>query len=283
MKNKRVYSVDDYDIDELYGNAYIDTPEERVELTRDKNIERVRTKTIKSGEMLEVEIYPVYNTRLSLPRATKKKYSRAAQRKLNNRNAVKKIVRLVNTNFKPGVDIWVHLPYDDENLPATLEAAQKNMQNYVKRLKRYAARQDWAELKYVYITEGGGNTNKRFHHHMTVNFPDRDVAEWLWKGGEYPRANRLRDSVFKFEGMARYVSKDPQGSKRYVASRNLKKPIESRADFKFTRGGVLKILQGRRDAKTEFERRYKGYRFLDMKAFISDFVSGAYLYVRMRC
>lgn len=276
------YSMDGYDLDETYPNPYGDTREERFERLRDKEIAGYRAKTVRSGPMLEVETYPFWNCRNG-NRAAKQKESRAAQRNLNNKNAVKNVVRLINTNFTED-DIWATYTYSDARLPPTVEAAQKEMAKYVKRLKTYAKKRGFAELKYIYVTEFENDPKKgkhRVHHHLVTNFPDRDIAEEKWKGGARTTTRRLQPDRFEYEGMARYITKDPRGNKRYVASKNLKKPIITTADHKFTRRGVERLLRGG-NAQSKLEKLYKGYEFLDLKAFTSDYVSGAYVYVRMR-
>ncbi|MFR1531983.1 MAG: hypothetical protein ACLSUU_06250 [Christensenellales bacterium] len=278
------YSVDKYDVDELYGNEYTDNAQERIEALRDKSIIRYRVKTIKAGNMLECEIYPIWNTRSALSRAPKKKESRKEQRNLNRKNAVKHLVRLINANFEADRDIWVHLGYDDDHLPENAKEASKEVQRYIRKLRTYARRKGWDELKYIYVTQRG-KTTKRIHHHLVINFPDRDIAEQLWHGGKYPRANRLRigDPRFKFEGMANYIGSDHDGTKSYVASRNLKQPTITVADAKFTRRRAERVLTGEIDPKQLFEKMYPGYTYTDIKAFTSDYVSGTYIYVRMRC
>lgn len=280
---KKVYSVDKYDLDELYDEPFIDSNEERLATLGDRHIKGYRCKTIRSGDQLECEIYPVWDTKSST-RAPKCKESRAAQRNLNRKNAVKKVVRLINTNFEPNKDIWVHLTYDDLHLPTMVDGAIVEMQKYIRRIKCYIKKHKLPELKYLYVTEGGENTKKRLHHHIVMNFEDRDVAEQLWHCGGYPRANRLRvaDKRFKFEGMAIYIGKDPSGNKRFVASRNLKQPDVTVADCKFTRKRVNDLIQGKKDAKTIFEKFYKKYEFNDINTYTSEYTTGGYVYVRMR-
>lgn len=65
-----------------------------------------REKRIKSGNQLEVEIYPV--TEHGHRHDRKRKLSRPEQQALNEKNAVKTFIRLVNTNFVSG-DIIITL------------------------------------------------------------------------------------------------------------------------------------------------------------------------------
>lgn len=272
------YSVDKYDIDDLYDHEYTDTDEERLRALYAKGITHYRTKTIKSGNMLECEIYPVWNNQASLSRARKLKESRKEQKNLNHKNAVKNIIRLINANFTDN-DIWGTFTYGDDKLPKTEDEANANMQKYIRKLRIDAAKRGYAPLKYVYVTEFG---EQRVNHHFVTNYPDRDRAEQLWKGGARKQTRRLQADEYGYEGMARYILKDPKGKKRYVTSRNLTKPTIIVADYKFTRRKANKVATGDIDAQRLFEKMYKKYRFTDLKVKTSDYVDGVYLYVRMR-
>ena len=96
-----------YDYDEIFTE---EEHEARLQLLEDKHIIHYRTKTIKSGNVLECEIYPVYNSPRSTERARKLNTSRAAQKRLNYKNALKNVIRLVNTNFTDE-DIWGTFTY----------------------------------------------------------------------------------------------------------------------------------------------------------------------------
>jgi len=246
-----------------------------------------RVKTIKSGPMLEVEAYPFWK----IPQGSRKKRgeeSSQAQKNLNDKNTQKHVVRLVNTNFKNYVDLWMHYTYPEGKLPADFEQAKKDMTNLIRRMKNWLKKQEQYkdfELKYIYVTEHTRDGKKvRAHHHMVTNFPDRDVAEDLWNCGGRPRSRRLKSDDFGLEGMARYITKE-KGSKtmkRYTPSRNLKQPTVTVADTKLTRRRAEKIAREEISAQETFESWYKDYQFKDMQVKFSDFVSGAYLYVRMK-
>lgn len=279
---KRLYTAEKYIVDDLFENEfdYEDNSQERIEELRNKDIAKYRMKTIKSGDILECEIYPIWKTN-NKDRAQKAKKSRDAQKNLNNKNTLKNLIRLLNANFT-SQDIWATFTYDNEHLPSTIEEAQKDMQNYIRRLKTYVKRNNLEELKYIYVTEYRKTENKvRVHHHIVLNFKDRDKAEQIWKGGSRTQTRRLQPDELGLEGLARYILKDPKGSKRYVVSKNLTKPIITVADSKMTRGRVNKIVERRIDAISLFQKIYKGYSFTDMKIFFSEYVAGAYLYIRM--
>ncbi len=271
----------DYDYDEIF--AYTDTNEERLTNLYDKSIIKYRTKTIKSGNVLESEIYPVWNTRSAVSRAKRCRESRAAQKALNKKNALKNLIRLVNTNFTDK-DIWGTFTYEDKKLPKSAEDAQKEMAKYVRRLKYYGEKHGYENLKYVYVTEYEDDPEKgkkRVHHHIVCNFPDRDVAEKLWQNGARRQVRRLQADEDGYEGLIRYILKDPKGTKRYITSKNLEKPQIFVADYKFTRKKVRGIVVGDISATNVFEKMYKGYSLHKLSTYTSDYVSGAYIYAKM--
>ena len=270
-----------YDYDEIF--AYTDTNEERLANLYDKSIIRYRTKTIKSGNVLESEIYPVWNTRSAISRAKRSRESRETQKALNKKNALKNLIRLVNTNFTDK-DIWGTFTYAESKLPKSVDKAQKEMAKYVRRLKYYAEKHGYEPLKYVYVTEFEDDEEKgkkRVHHHIICNFPDRDVAEKLWLNGARRQTRRLQADEDGYEGLVRYILKDPKGTKRYVTSKNLEKPQITIADYKFTRKKVRSIVRGDISATQLFETMYKGYALHKLSTYTSDYVSGAYVYAKM--
>ena len=124
-----------YDIEEIYAHADIDP--DGLQLLNDRHIVKYRTKTIKSGDILECEIYPIWDTRSSMSRAKSTKESREAQKRLNYKNAIKTAVRLVNANFTDN-DYWATFTYDEKHLPKSVEDAEKQLQKFIRRLRESA-------------------------------------------------------------------------------------------------------------------------------------------------
>lgn len=274
-----------YDIDTTVNTYYADTVEERIENLRDKKIVKYCVKTIKSGPVLECEIYPVM-LGMQTDKRTERKLnnSKRSQRNLNLRNAQKYLVRLCNRNFGKG-DMWATLGYDDKHLPSTAAQAKKDMQNYIRRLQRYVKKHGYPELKYIYVTEYG---DVRIHHHLITNFPDRNVAEELWGKCKYPRTRNLEPTDTGLTGLARYIGKEIKGSKRavqeksYTPSRNLKQPVVTRAYSKITRKKAEKIATQQIVPHEVFEKMYKGYQFEEMEVKYSYYMAGAYIYASMK-
>ena len=282
------YNIENYeDYFVLDESNFTDTLEERIERLRDKQVSKYRVKTIRSGDMLECEIYPINAAPINGgKRAKKEKDIRTAQSNLNDKNAKKHLIRLVNTNFTKK-DIWITLTYENSRLPEDVEQAKKDMMNYIRRLKRHCKKHHFPDFKYVYVTEyqdADKKRNKRVHHHMICNFPDRDIAEELWNGGGRTQSRRLQPDDFGLEGLTRYITKEKHGNnqKRYTVSRNLKQPKITIADSKVTRRRAEKIATEENMAQELFEKLYAGYKFNDMEVKYSPYVAGAYIYVRMK-
>ena len=259
-------------------------PEGITERLQHRRVRRYRVKTIKSGDVLECEIYPIWDTKAEAGRARRAK-TKEAQRRINVRNARKRFCRLVNTNFAAG-DLWLTLTYSGEQ--PDLEQARRDMQNYIRRVRTYRARHGLPELKYAYVIEYMGDDGRRarVHHHIIMSAMDRDAAESLWGKGR-ANADRLQPDDGGLTGVAMYMTKGVgagggQGTKRWAASRNLAKPIETVADHKVSKARVERLARDIGEAKGIFERLYRGYTYTDCKVTRSDFVAGAYIYVTMR-
>ena len=151
-----------------------------------------REKIHKCGEFLEVDIFPVFEYQRG--RSKKRKPTTETQQRLNQRNAERKLTRLLNTNFTKR-DIRFDLTYSDENYPETPENAQRQMQNFLRRVKRYRAKHNLPELKYVAVTEVG-KENGRLHHHIVMSGGvDINTLAEIWGKG-YTTAKPLQFDEF---------------------------------------------------------------------------------------
>ena len=158
---------------------------------RHRNVFRYRTRTIKAGNVLEVEIFPIWNTQNEV-REAKKHTTREAQKNLNDKNAKKKFIRKINANFTEE-DLCVTLTYSNGFVPDE-EQARRDIRNYLRRVREYRRKNGLPELKYAYVIEFGGKDGrrKRVHHHVIMSGMDRDKAEALWNGRGYANARRLQ-------------------------------------------------------------------------------------------
>ena len=277
--------------EEVYDQVSID---DYLESLRDKGIGKYRCKTIVSGEMLEIEIYPLFK-RPQVEKSKPLNISRRAQMNLNDKNRRKRVMRLVNTNFGHK-DIWLTFTYNPENVPEDKELAYNDIKNYIRRLQRHIKKSSLEDLKYIYTTEWVKNelTGKlHAHHHVIMNFRDRDKAESLWNKAGRTQARRLQPDDYGLNGLASYIAKEEtkegnrKGSKRYGCSLNLKKPDEYIADTKIKKRDVIKLAENQNEGQDFFEDLYssyfsKSYKFLDMTIKGSNYHAGAYIYVQMK-
>lgn len=283
---------------------------------------RYRTKTTKSGNMLESEVFPIWETGAEAKRA-RKHTTREAQQRLNDRNAVRKLVRLVACNFGRD-DLMVTLTYRDE-LMQDFREVQRDIRNFIRRLKDRRMKEGLDELKYIYSVEGfrheaastveqgelpgvfdqapmiverKGGISPRPHVHMILSSGlDRDAIEALWGRG-WANCKRLQpDRYTGLEAVSRYMVKSWKGSalgddaerpegypgKRWYGSRNLTKPKVTVSDWKMSRRKIAKAVEEIEDMPgTIFNQVYPGYELVDIQVRSSEFVSGVYIYARMR-
>jgi hypothetical protein len=251
------------------------------EVLRHRDVLKYRAKTINSGKMLEIEIFPFWNTREQL-REAKRRATREAQRCLNDKNARKKFVRKVNTNFGED-DIALTLTYAGDFLPDQKQA-RRDIQNYIRCVRRYRRKMGLPELKYIYVIEfaGDGGKPKRVHHHVIMSGMDRDEAERMWGKG-WANARRLQPNENGFEAIARYITKERNGgSKRWCASKNLAEPKITSADRKISRRKAEKMAADFENAPAAiFAKLFPDYDFTGCEVCRSQFVAGVYIYARM--
>lgn len=276
----------------------------------------IRERLIKSGKLLEVDFYPIFDDGRRLPgRAPKTNRSTREQAEYNKRQAEKKLIRLVNANFNE-LDYFAHTTYDPSKAPQTESAARRDMVNYIRRVKTRRASElkrtnraiteiedaiaklpgnetlkaSLAELKmkrrkleeplkYIYVIERqtyktgqyAGRDNWHFHLFLTGGLQDK-LLESMWPHGARANADNFQPEKFGPEAAAKYISKDPQGAKRFVCSKNLEKPVISKPkDGRITRRGVERLARERVDDCAYWEKRYKGYRCMRCYARQNDY------------
>lgn len=242
-----------------------------------------REKRYVCGEYMDAYIYPVFETgKRSGGRRAKRKPSTKAQEKLNQRHREEKLTRLLHANFTPE-DLEIHLTYRVQ--PESEEEAKRNVQNFIRRLKRYIAKHGLGVLKYVAVTERG-KRGGRYHHHVTIRVEkgiDRDELEKLWtdvEGSGYANSRRLQFNEEGLEGLARYVVKSPAGKKSWSASRNLVDPEPKTRDGHISGRKARELADNIQDS-TQFDRLYPGYLCSRAETWHNDVNGGCYLAVRL--
>lgn len=263
----------------------------------------IREKKIYCGkEWLEVDIVPVTN----MPEAGKgkKKESSQKQKNLNDRRSKRRFVQIANTNFSED-DLHISATYNDKHLPMTLKEAEKNVHNYLDRVKRRMKKVTGQDLKYMLVTEYTPDEEDeekavRIHHHIIINGGlSRDDLELMWSttrinwkkadDKEYRKnidyigfvnCDRLQPNENGIEGLVNYINKRKKGCKKWSTSMNLKKPKERKNDHKYSFKKLRELAQTPED-KEVWRKQYKGYEPTKIKFEYNDY-TGWSCYLRLR-
>lgn len=231
------------------------------------------------GEYMDADIYPVFQK----PGARRKrcKPTSEIQAKLNQRNAEKKLTRLVHNNFTEN-DIALHLTYRNGEEPENEADALRVLGNFIKRLKR-RYKKAGKELKYISCTEYGKKTG-RVHHHLIINGGyDRDEIEKLWGRG-YANSKRLQFEEDGVTGLARYIAKDKHFFKRWNQSRNLDIPEAAQYDGQLNTDDIAEIKEAidSKSAYQYFEERYPDFELVEAVYTQNNINRGIYIHFEMR-
>lgn len=272
-----------------------------------------RTKTIRAGDSLEVESFPIVYVSDGAKRERKTRKSGKSQQMLNRINAEKKFRRLVENNFTSG-DWVAHPTYDygfvdrgfcnvndtiraleEAGYPMDDEEAVRVMRNFIRRLKKRVQQKggDPKQLKYVYVVEAtrlprDGEINPlppRYHYHMVFSslgvITINDINE-LWQYG-FSKAQPVDTRFNGLEGLSSYFLKQRRGKRKWSSSKNLKKPEERVSNRKISRRRAAMIADDvQHNGREIMEKLYPGYSCERIEVKYSDFIAGAYIYARMR-
>ena len=191
-----------------------------------------RQRIYKTGAVIEVE--ETYPTRYGdlLTRKKHKKPTPEAIKRYNEEQAIRKLTRIINANFNPD-DLFITLHYENHNRPKTLDEAE-NMLSYFMRKLRALYKKYGVELKYVKRTAFGDRG--AVHHHIVIpkGVPIKEI-NWLWMnfvkatfGARPPEYRSLYDTG-EYSSLAAYIVRQKSGDnpyiKKWISSRNLKKPL----------------------------------------------------------
>ena len=242
-----------------------------------------RAKNVVSGsELLEAQVYPSFIRKADMPVTRRKRETKPSQKNLNDRNSRRYCIRLACINFGEG-DIWATFGWNDDKMPADVKAAKRDVTNFIHRINYHRKKKGEKAIKYIYILAFDGKVRPHFHILMTGKGVDRDELEEMWGKCDRPNTRRIKpDENFLLTGLATYITQNPRGTKRWCASKNLKKPPEpTRSYSKFRRGKVNLMVKDHETMKAEMEKAYKGYTFLDAEVKYNPDLALFYIYARL--
>ena len=197
-------------------------------------------KITRSGRLLEVERYFATRDGRRIARGENRAESSEEMERLNERNARRKLMRLINANFSGAAgDLFVTLTHAQ---PVDEAQAAKEERNVLLRIARARERKGLDALKYIAITECQSG---RWHHHLIINGGlTLDELRAVWGTRGRLMVSTL-DDTYTYEELARYLTrghkprrgaegaenaKTPRrkGARRWHASRNLTRPVETK-------------------------------------------------------
>ena len=241
-----------------------------------------RTRTIKAGPRLEVEIYPIFGRENSgRLRAAKKNLTPEAVQRNNEERSRRKLIQLIDANFTEK-DYHVTLTY--AGTPPAYEQARKDVKNFLRAVKRKREQRGLDELKYVYtIEDEQDGKRKRIHIHAIMNGGiSREELEQIWGQG-YANADNLQPDENGLEAIARYITKQQKNRRKWARSRNLKMPKVRTSDTKVSNARVRRLaVDFPNSAKEIMEKLYPNYTHTRTIMRFSDVVDGAYIRCVMR-
>ena len=238
------------------------------------------TKSIYSGTQLEVEIFPEFTKRYMIPAAGKRKPTKEEMQNLNDKNARKKVIRLLNTNFGKGY--WITHDYENRFLPESMEEALKDIQNYFRRVNRLLKKKGMERAKYLYVTEW--EEDIRCHHHLVIDCGlTMDELNRLWTKGKRSELRPIDYDENGLTGMANYITKKPRGKRRWNTSKgNLKQPTIRKNHSTFKRKHARAMKEDFSVIERMLRQEYKGYVFKDAQVFVNQVNAGIYIYAQLR-
>lgn len=244
----------------------------------------MREKKIYCGDQYrEVDIFGYTTEQVTVSRRGKRskkiKESAPKQKNLNDKNARRYLIQLGNLNFGSDENaLHVTATYSAKNLPPTIEDAEHEISNYLRRVQYRREKEGLPALKYIlvtaYSTGKDGEKPTRIHHHIIMNSGlDRNTVEELWrkrkqkgqkKGSKigYINADRLQADENGIAALCNYLAKQPGGKKRWSTSQNLERPTSRANDGRYTRRQVEKIAK-ERPGREFWEKKYPGWTLTD--------------------
>ncbi|MBC5998307.1 hypothetical protein EAI30_15195 [Romboutsia ilealis] len=254
------------------------------------------TKTITSGPLREMEMYPLFPKK-DVPEEFRVKGTTKSRKNLNNKNAVKYFIRKANTNFGKG-DYYVTLNYTDKNRPKTYEEAKKHVMAYIKKLNYEFLKQqlkaegkkltskikkkNYKKIKYMYVIEISKEGKGKYHVHMILSSElSMDQVESCWKYSRRNNIRRIDPDDRHITDLAEYLSKDPNGKKRWGCSKGLKEPVITTSK-KVSKRKIYNMDSNRNIIEEEMEKINPGYKLIEFEITKNKWTNMPYIHVLMR-
>lgn len=226
-------------------------------------------------EFRAVEIFQYSGNPQRKPRKPKTQISSPAQQNLNDKRAKRYLLQLILSNFGPG-DYVAHLNYQNKYKPENAADALRIFRRFIGRINYKLKKRGLEPCRYICIT-AEGEVHGRIHHHVFLRCGlSRDEIEDLWWAKKETKKTRREmlggcnvDRLKDWSGagileMAKYVTRQAKGKKKWTQSQNLKRPKIRRAnDTRFSMRMMGKVLS--EDVKSQaianfIHKHYPGWQ-----------------------
>nr|DAP97358.1 MAG TPA: Replication associated protein [Caudoviricetes sp.] len=279
----------------LYGVIKTEPSQKHIGGCRMKTVQRERRyvcgQTKQNAVYQEIEIYTVGTDQKSRQREKQKVTPVPFRGKNpehwdghNAKRARKWFIRLLNTNFTEA-DTHTSLTYSDEFLPKTEEEADRDISNFLRRLRTKCKARGLPAPEAITVTEhqdadpDTGQKAVRFHHHVILKCQlTRDEIEGCWvrkkKRMGTTNADRLQMDKSSLEALANYLMKYPKRKHRWRRTRGIRDPIlPTPNDSKYTRRGIERIAKDptKLHSPEFWEKKYPGWKLKEAQAEYNDY------------
>lgn len=194
------------------------------------------------------------------------------QKMLNERHARERLTWLIHENFDRN-SVSVTLTYDDAWYPDSEKRFEKDIRNYIAKLKRLYKKAG-AEFKYIVIKAFG--ELGRCHLHLIMSGGvNRDGIESAWNFGR-SNADRLQFNACGVIDLSVYLADQRHsGKRRWSGSKNLKQPKERTNVHRYSRRELKGIMDSSNPHKF-FAVRYEGYWLSEFPRVVRNAINGSY-------
>ncbi len=237
-------------------------------------MKRLMRYKIKSGRvwekrdvMIDVSLDPTEGK--PRPRGKRRGKSMAAQIERNMREAIRRLARILNCNFRGG-DVFVTLKYNDRRLPENREEAAKLAKKFLRRVGAAYRAEMGRKLRYVLVTADVSSKTGlpcRLHHHLVLPGVSWELCRKFWPDDQM--SYRVLDNGGDYSAVAAYMVRNTgyrRGQRSWSTSQGMERPVfyppepvKELGSFRVPRDGVVAERELREDEESGFRGAYIRY------------------------
>ena len=240
----------------------------------EKGMKALMRYRIKSGRVIEkrdalMEVSLDPESRRVRPRGKRRGKSLASQIERNMREAVKRLARVLNCNFRGG-DVLLTLKYAPDRLPKSKGEAKREVRNFLRRLDRAYRRATGRKLRWVLVTaDRSARTGEevRVHHHIVMDPVAWELIARHWPDDQF--SFRRLDNSGDYTAIALYMVRNTgyqRGERSWSCCQGLEQPVffppepvRGAGSFQVPREARVMEREVREDEESGFRGAYIRY------------------------